>query len=101
MKIGVLSDTHLTSPNPRLEYILEELLSKEDMILHAGDIVSRRVLERLEEKSVLAVCGNMDDFEVVAALPQKRIIPVAGIRIELIHGWGGRQGLRERLLARL
>src|SRR3990172_5897371 len=101
MKIGVLSDTHLTSPDSRLEHILEELLRTDDMILHAGDIVSRKVLGRLEDKGVLAVCGNMDDSEVAEALPQKRIIPVAGIRIGLIHGWGGRQGLRERLLARL
>ena len=43
----------------------------------------------------------MDDSEVAEALPQKRIIPVAGMRIALIHGWGGKQGLRERLLARL
>ncbi len=101
MKIGVISDTHLVSPDPRLEYILEELFRTDDMILHAGDIVSRNVLERLKEKDVLAVCGNMDDSEVAEALPQRRIIPVAGIRIGLIHGWGGRQGLRERLLARL
>ena len=101
MKIGVISDTHLTSPDPRLEYILEELFRADDMILHAGDIVTRNVLERLEGKGVLAVCGNMDDSEVAEALPQKRIISVAGMRIGLIHGWGGRQGLRERLLARL
>jgi putative phosphoesterase len=101
MKIGVLSDTHLKSPDHRLEYILEELFRADDMILHAGDIVSRAVLERLGDKGVLAVCGNMDDSEVAAALPQKRIISIAGKRIALIHGWGGRQGLRERLLARL
>ena len=101
MKIGVLSDTHLSSPDPRLEYILEQLFRSDDMILHAGDIVSQRVLKRLEEKGVLAVCGNMDDYEVAEALPQKRIISVDGMRIALIHGWGGKQGLRERLLERL
>lgn len=101
MKIGVLSDTHLLSPAPRLEYILEQLFRSDDMILHAGDIVSGSVLKRLEEKGVLAVCGNMDDSEVAEALPQKRIISVDGMRIALIHGWGGRHGLRERLLARL
>ncbi len=101
MKIGVLSDTHLSSPDPRLEYILEQLFRSDDMILHAGDIASHSVLKRLEEKGVLAVCGNMDDYEVAEALPQKRIIAVDGMRIALIHGWGGKQGLRERLLARL
>jgi len=101
MRIGVLSDTHLVSPNDRLEYILEELLGSDDMLLHAGDIVSRRVLDRLEEKGVLAVCGNMDESEVAGVLPQKRIIPVAGVRIALIHGWGGKRGLEERLVMRL
>ena len=45
MKIGVLSDTHLSSPDPRLEYILEELFRSDDMILHAGDIVSHKCSE--------------------------------------------------------
>jgi uncharacterized protein len=101
MKIGVLSDTHLKVPDSRLDHILQELFRAYDMILHAGDIVSGSVLERLEEKGVLAVCGNMDDYEVAATLPQKRIIPAGGKRIGLIHGWGGRQGLRERVLERL
>jgi putative phosphoesterase len=101
MRIGVLSDTHLISPNVRLEYILEELLGSDDMLLHAGDIVSGRVLDRLEEKGVLSVCGNMDDSEVAGVLPLQRIIRVAGIRIALIHGWGGKRGLEERLVMRL
>jgi len=45
MKIGVLSDTHIRSPNPVLEYILEELLADAEMVLHAGDIVGRNVLD--------------------------------------------------------
>ncbi|MEW6114817.1 MAG: metallophosphoesterase family protein, partial [Thermodesulfobacteriota bacterium] len=69
-------------------------------ILHAGDIVTARVLERLEERGVLAVCGNMDDYEVAGAIPQTRIIDFAGLRIGLIHGWGARQGLEERIVAR-
>ncbi len=100
MRIGILSDTHLIAPDRRLEYILEELLGQEDMLLHAGDIVSGTVLERLEQKGVLAVCGNMDDSQIAQCLPQERIIPVNGIRIALIHGWGGKHGLEERLLTR-
>ena len=98
MKIGVLSDTHLISPNPTLEYILEELLAETEMILHAGDIVSRNVLDFLEMRGVIAVCGNMDDYEVSNTLPQVRIIPVANKRIALIHGWGSRDGLEKRIL---
>jgi len=100
MKIGVLSDTHLRSPDPTLEYILDDLFKDTDMILHAGDIVTRTVLERLQESSVIAVCGNMDDYGVADAIPQVRIIPAAGMRIALIHGWGSKEGLEARIVAR-
>jgi putative phosphoesterase len=98
MKIGVLSDTHLRSPNPVLEYILEELFADTEMVLHAGDIVGRKVLDRLEMKEVIAVCGNMDDYEVAQAIPQVRVIPVGGKQVVLIHGWGSKDGLEHRIL---
>ncbi len=99
MLIGVLSDTHLVSPDPLLDHILEELFEQAEMILHAGDLVSVGVLDRLEEKGVLAVCGNMDDHEVAHRIPQKRIVLTAGKKIGLIHGWGSKQGLRARVLS--
>jgi uncharacterized protein len=98
MKIGVLSDTHLRSPNPVLEHILEDLFADTEMILHGGDIVGRKVLDRLEESGAIAVCGNMDDHEVARSIPQRRVIPAAGKRIALIHGWGSRDGLEQRIL---
>lgn len=98
MKIGVLSDTHLRSPNSILEYILDELFADTEMILHAGDIVGRKVLDRLEASGVTAVCGNMDDYEIARAIPQSRVIPVNNKRIVLIHGWGSRDGLEQRIL---
>lgn len=100
VKIGVLSDTHMRRPDPILDYILDTLFAETDMILHAGDVVSGRVLDRLELRGVLAVCGNMDDYEVAGSLPQTRIIEAAGKRIGLIHGWGAKEGLERRLLQR-
>ncbi len=100
MKIGVLSDTHLRSPDPILHHILDELFADADEILHAGDIVSNSVLERLEQSNVIAVCGNMDDYEVAGKLPQTRIVETGGKVIGLIHGWGARDGLESRLLQR-
>ena len=100
MKIGVISDTHLKTPDPVLEYILQDLLGDSDLILHAGDIVSREVLERLEESGVVAVCGNMDDYDVADRIPQARIIPAGGKRIGLMHGWGSKEGLARRVLSR-
>ena len=100
MKIGVMSDTHLREPNGVLERILTEVLVDSDMILHAGDIVTHRVLDRLEDSGVLAVCGNMDVYEISSSLPQVRVIPAGGLRIGLVHGWGSRNGLAQRILGR-
>jgi len=83
-----------------LEHVLEDLFRDADMILHAGDIVSRRVLERLDERDVIAVCGNMDDYEVAGLIPQVRVVEAAGIRIGLIHGWGSSEGLAHRVASR-
>jgi putative phosphoesterase len=100
MRIGVLSDTHLRTPGPSLDHVLDVVFADTDMILHAGDIVTRRVLDRLEERGVIAVCGNMDDYEIADSTPPTRIIPAAGLRIGLIHGWGSKEGLTERIIAR-
>ncbi len=100
MKIGVLSDTHLRTPNGGLEHILTVTFADTDMILHAGDIVTRKVLERLEESGVLAVAGNMDDYQVVGALPQVRVLKADDKQIGLIHGWGRKEALAQRILDR-
>lgn len=99
MLIGVLSDTHLSKPDPILDYILDHLFAETDMILHAGDIVSRRVLDRMEERGVLAVCGNMDDYAISDSVPQKRILHVSGRKVGMMHGWGGKIGLHERIIS--
>ncbi len=99
-RIGVMSDTHLRAPNKRLDHILDSIFKDTHMILHAGDIVGHRTLERLEERGVIAVCGNMDDYEVASTIPQTRIIPVGNIKIGLVHGWGAKQGLEMRIVER-
>ncbi|HMK34810.1 MAG TPA: metallophosphoesterase family protein, partial [Desulfomonilaceae bacterium] len=41
----------------------------------------------------------MDDYDVASAIPQVRIIEAAGRRIGLIHGWGAKVGLAERIIS--
>lgn len=100
MKIGVLSDTHLKVPDSVLDHILDDIFRDADLVLHAGDIVSAAVLARLEERGALAVCGNMDDYQVAESIPQVRIIAVESRKIALVHGWGAKHGLQERILSR-
>ena len=88
-RIGVISDTHI----PKAALDLPERVYKEfrnvDMVLHAGDLVEARVLEKLEQLAPThAVHGNMDMYDVKARLPAKDIITVEEFRIGLIHGYG-------------
>ena len=97
MKIGVLSDTHLSSITPALNAILDTYFKNVDLILHAGDIVGRPVYEFLQRKGVEAVRGNMDEGELQTLLPIKKTLRVNEYRIGLIHGWGSAVGLENRI----
>ena len=48
---------------------------------------------------VEAVSGNMDEPGLQAALPQRRVVNVAGARIGMVHDGGPRAGRPERLAA--
>jgi len=89
MKIGVVSDTHLSSPNCKLPEELISGLEGCDLIIHAGDLVDISVLDPLKKLSrVEAVCGNMDDHNIKAKLEDKKILSMQGKKICLMHGYG-------------
>ena len=99
MKIGLMSDTHLTGVTASLITIVEEYFADSDLILHAGDIVSGAVLDYLESMGVTAVCGNMDASAPAGRLPVKRLLSIGSFKVGLIHGWGPPQGLDRRVRA--
>ena len=71
-----------------------------DLILHAGDVVGAPVLEELRRLApVEAVAGNMDDAELLATLPERRVAEVEGVRIGMVHVPGPAVGRGERLAA--
>ena len=87
MKVGVLSDTHVPSLVQSLPPVIFDIFRGVDLILHAGDIVELSVLDKLRTIApVEAVAGNMDDSEVLARLPQKKILTLGRYRVGLIHG---------------
>ncbi|MGO9136748.1 MAG: metallophosphoesterase family protein [Syntrophales bacterium] len=98
MKIGVISDTHLTSCDKRLTRLLEDCFRDADLILHAGDLVDMRVLDAFAGKEVKAVCGNMDLPSVRQSLPRKLVLDINNYRVGLIHGWGMPFGIEGKLL---
>jgi len=101
MIIGVISDTHISSPVDMLPAEILRRFRKENvgLILHAGDLVHLSVLDALGEiAEVRAVAGNMDPTDVRQRLPVKRVEEVEGVRIGMIHGSGPGTRLGERLL---
>ncbi len=75
------------------------LLGESDLILHAGDFVSLAVVESLGELAPLeGVAGNMDEEEVRARLPERRVVEVEGVRIGLVHDAGPALGRAQRLV---
>ncbi|MEW6185380.1 MAG: metallophosphoesterase family protein [Thermodesulfobacteriota bacterium] len=97
MKIGVLSDTHLTRVTPEFKRLCATYFSDADLILHAGDMVGAAVYEYLQSFPLEAVQGNMDEGALRGRLPGKKILELEGLKIGLIHGWGPGSGLETRL----
>lgn len=98
MKIGVISDTHLSGYDDRLRHLMDDYFYDVSLILHAGDLVDIRVLDAFAGKDVKAICGNMDPQPVRQSLPDRLIINLNNYRIGLIHGWGMPFGLENKLL---
>jgi putative phosphoesterase len=97
LKIGVISDTHAQTIED-IPLAIMEALQDVDLIIHAGDITERAVLDGFREiGEVKAVYGNMDSGELKRMLPDKRIIDVEGRQVGLVHGSGGPWGMEERV----
>lgn len=72
MRIGVISDTHGLLREAALE-----ALRGSDLIVHAGDVGGKEILETLAEIApVHAVRGNTDYGEVRATLPRDAVLEV-------------------------
>jgi hypothetical protein len=85
MRIGVLADTHIPDRTLELPEEIFGLFEGVDLILHAGDVCVRAVLDRLEEIApVFAVRGNRDDKHW--RLPDRQIVQAGSWRIGLTHG---------------
>jgi uncharacterized protein len=62
--------------------------------------VAASVLEELRALApVEGVYGNMDEPALQAALPERRVVEVEGVRIGLVHIPGSRVGREDRLVA--
>ena len=99
MKLGVISDTHLASPDATLERIVRDDFQGVDLLVHLGDYVNYSVADFLmKHHDFVGVSGNMDPPEIRDAFPRKQVLELEGFRIGMIHGWGPPFGLEEKII---
>ncbi|WP_405293998.1 metallophosphoesterase [Methanobrevibacter sp.] len=86
MLIGLISDTHIPDRARILPQKVIDAFNDVELILHAGDLTSLKVIDELEEIApVMAVQGNMDRANGID-LPKAKIIEIEDLKIGVIHG---------------
>jgi putative phosphoesterase len=86
MLIGLISDTHIDDKVESLPTNLGTYFKDVELILHAGDLTSPKVIEDLKKIApTIAVQGNMDRFYGVD-LPISHVETIEGVKIGVKHG---------------
>ncbi len=99
-RIGIISDTHLTSCSVQFSRLVELAFRDCTRIIHAGDITDLGVLEAFSDKSLYAVHGNMCSRRVRERFPESLRVSIDGYTIAVCHGAGLRGSIEERLYER-
>jgi putative phosphoesterase len=102
MVIAILADTHLPRGQRRLPEQCLARLRAADLILHAGDISTARVLDELSAlgPAVLAVHGNVDEPALRERLPAELQVELDGVSLAMTHDAGPAKGRLARLRRR-
>lgn len=98
MNVLVLSDTHVSDAS-RLPEAVFELAARADHIIHAGDHSTLDVVHVLRAFApVTAVRGNVEDSEVMHALPEQAIVQLDSATVGVRHIPGPANGRHQRLI---
>lgn len=96
-RIGILSDTHITRPQPWYIQQVDAAFQDCSVILHAGDLTDFSILDIFANKTVHAVHGNMCELSARQNLPTSKLISIEGYSIGLCHGAGARHNIEDRM----
>ena len=93
----MISDTHIgDGASNRLDDRVLEAAASADVILHAGDVTGRALLDELRGLApVHAVLGN-NDGALDQLLPVTLDVALDGVQVSMVHDAGARQGRPER-----
>lgn len=79
-RIAVLADTHgLLRPE------IAEILKTCEVILHGGDVSSRKILDELEQIAPVYVVRGNNDKEWAEGMPWELDVTLFGLRIYMVH----------------
>jgi putative phosphoesterase len=89
-----MSDTHLPARARVLPEQVWQEVDAADVVFHAGDWVTPRLLDQLEERArrLIGVYGNNDGPELRERLPEVARITLDGMRIAMVHETGDKAG---------
>lgn len=97
IRIGVLSDTHLSGATEEYKRQVQHCFAETDVIFHAGDLTELGVLDVFGDRQVHGVCGNMCGYGVGQVLPRTKLIELGGFSFGLAHGAGFGHDIEARL----
>lgn len=94
MRLLITSDTHLPARARDLPAELWAGIERADVVIHAGDWVSVRLLDQLLDRAqrVVGVYGNNDGPDLRERLPEIARVTLQGLRIAVIHETGAKTG---------
>lgn len=82
----VVSDTHAREDH-RLTGRTRDAVAEAELVVHAGDFCTERVLDAFESVCDLqGVYGNNDPAGVRDRVPAERVVEWAGLRVAVVHG---------------
>lgn len=87
--IGIISDTRIPTRASVTPQSFLDAFKGVNLIIHAGDLVTLKVIDRLEKIApVLAVYGNMDPSDVRQRLLKINSVEVYSFKIGVYHDPG-------------
>jgi len=98
MKIGVISDTHLTGMPEEAIPFFKKLSKDVDFLLHAGDFGKLDFFIELKDifqDRLFAVRGNMDTDPLASDLPEIFTQEIDGLTLSMTHSSGAPNHARE------
>lgn len=93
-----VSDTHVPARARALPSQVWAAVESADVVFHAGDWVTARLLDEFQHRSrrLVAVYGNNDGPELRRRLPETTAVTLEGVRFAMVHETGQAKGREER-----